>query len=168
MGELLFSGLTPNLPLMDRPPNSQLLWAHSGAARCKGSPLSFSFGKEMDQPTVCQVHCQGLLHNQTASITLMDTTGVHAVLYKLLHQSHKMVENVTAAGGKKWSACSLLRYRKVSCRKNTTVWSVKIKSPKTNDIFMVICPFRLSSSRYLRFTLLWDFMGGFCPVFWSE
>lgn len=25
MGELLFSGLTPNLPLMDRPPNSQLL-----------------------------------------------------------------------------------------------------------------------------------------------
>lgn len=55
----------------------------------------------MDQPTVCQVHCQGLLHNQTASITLMDTTGVHAVLYKLLHQSHKMVENVTAAGGKK-------------------------------------------------------------------
>lgn len=24
-GELLFSGLTPNLPLMDRPPNSRLL-----------------------------------------------------------------------------------------------------------------------------------------------
>lgn len=84
MGELLFSGLTPDLPLMDRPPNSQLLQAHSGAARSKGSPLSFSFGKEMDQPTVCQVHCQGLLQNQTASITLMDTTGVHSALYKHL------------------------------------------------------------------------------------
>lgn len=58
-GELLFSGLTPNLPLMDRPPNSGLLWAHSGAARSKGRPLSLSFGKEMDQPTVCQVRCQG-------------------------------------------------------------------------------------------------------------
>ena len=66
MGELLFSGLTPNLPLMDRPPNSRLLQAHSGAARSKGSPLSFSFGKEIDQSTVCQAHCQGLLRNQTA------------------------------------------------------------------------------------------------------
>lgn len=35
-GELLFSGLTPNLPLMDRPPNSRLLQAHSGAAHSEG------------------------------------------------------------------------------------------------------------------------------------
>lgn len=55
MGELFFSGLTPNLPLMDGPPNSALLQAHSGAA-CKQrqSPVAPLFGREMDQPTVCQ------------------------------------------------------------------------------------------------------------------
>lgn len=58
-----------------------------GPLAVKAVPLSFPFGKEMDQSTVCQVHCQALLHNQRPysrnnATTLMDTAGVHAVLYK--------------------------------------------------------------------------------------
>lgn len=69
MGELLFSGLTPNLPLMDGPPNSPLLQAHSGAARkqkavpCRPPSPTPLAGKWISRLFV-RAHCQGLLHNQ--------------------------------------------------------------------------------------------------------
>lgn len=64
---------------MDRPPNTQLLQAHSGATGSKGSPMSLSFGKEKDQRAVYQAHCQSLLYNQTARFPKMwlYTNGNH-------------------------------------------------------------------------------------------
>lgn len=68
MGELLFSGLTPNLPLMDGPPNSPLLQAHSGAAckqrRSPVAPLHPSLAGKWISRLFVRAHCQGLLHNQ--------------------------------------------------------------------------------------------------------
>lgn len=108
----------------------------------------------MDQQTVCQVHCQGLLRNQTArfpkqrhytngylwnTCSALQTQTFTSVLrwLKMWQQQHQQKKSPFPH--------SLLKHRKVCCRKNRTVWSVKVESRKINDIFMLICPLRLSS-----------------------
>lgn len=92
MGELLFSGLTPNLPLMDGPPNSPLLQAHSGAARkqkavpCRPPPQPLWQGNGsadcLSGPTVRVSSTISGPHSQNNGAGMMDSNGIHAVLYK--------------------------------------------------------------------------------------
>lgn len=126
MGELLFSGLTPNLPLMDGPPNSPLLLAHSGAARKQRrspvAPPPPPFGREMDQPTVCQGPLSGsppqsaAPHSQNNGAGMMDSNGIHAVLYKprSFTSVSKCSRRPTERGRIPLSLCT---YRKAHCRK---------------------------------------------------
>ena len=95
----------------------------------------------------------------------MDTIGIHAVLYKLLHQSFKLVENVTVCHAVRKKLVPLLKYRKVSCRKKQDS-AISEESPKIDSIFMVICPHSLllCKNTNVKHNLGTSIIQAVCPV----
>lgn len=99
---------------LQRQPPVILLWERNGSADCLSSTLSGSPSQSNSQHYTNGYHWSTCSALQTPTSVSQNGWNVTAV----------------ALAGKKWNACSLLRYRKVSCRKNTTLTLTLISKNK--------------------------------------
>lgn len=110
-GELLFSGLAPDLLLMDRPPNFQFLWVHSGGR----SQSAQSATTPTPQPVILlweKMDVRVSSKIQTANVSQIDTAGIDSALYKPTNISLRKRDSSTkqqkSVLSRKWGLCDQL------------------------------------------------------------